>query len=95
MSSIIISENIAEYGTIPCDGIDNNSELTKVSDNCDEECMKKDEGIYTAPPFLQTCTIILSLSGVAFCSSVSTGLLTVCLPAIAKDLSLPEHLLLW
>ncbi|KAK5989466.1 MFS-type transporter 1 [Cladobotryum mycophilum] len=44
---------------------------------------------------LQTCVVIFGLSGVAFCNSMTAGLLTVGLPVIAEDLDLPEHLLLW
>lgn len=39
--------------------------------------------------------IIAVLTGVQFLSSLSNGFLTVGLPRIASDLSLPEHLLLW
>jgi hypothetical protein len=39
--------------------------------------------------------IIAVLTGVQFLSSLSNGFLTVGLPRMASDLSLPEHLLLW
>jgi hypothetical protein len=39
--------------------------------------------------------VIAVLTGVQFLSSLSNGFLTVGLPRIASDLSLPEHLLLW
>ena len=39
--------------------------------------------------------IIAVLTGVQFLSSLSNGFLTVGLPRMASDLSLPDHLLLW
>jgi hypothetical protein len=39
--------------------------------------------------------LITTLSGITFFSSMSGGILTVGLPTIAKDLSLPNDLLLW
>ncbi|KAJ5747005.1 uncharacterized protein N7511_008701 [Penicillium nucicola] len=39
--------------------------------------------------------LIITLSGITFVGSMSSGLLTVGLPTIAADLSLPENLLLW
>lgn len=39
--------------------------------------------------------LITTLSGIPFVGSMSGGLLTVGLPTIAKDLNLPNNLLLW
>lgn len=39
--------------------------------------------------------IFVNLTGITVTSSVATGLLTVGIPRIAKDLALPDHLLLW
>lgn len=39
--------------------------------------------------------IIALLTGVNFLSSLSNGFITIGLPRIASDLSLPEHLLIW
>jgi tRNA(Leu) C34 or U34 (ribose-2'-O)-methylase TrmL len=39
--------------------------------------------------------LITTLTGINFVGSMSNGLLTVALPTIAKDLSLPSNLLLW
>lgn len=39
--------------------------------------------------------LITTLSGITFVGSMSGGLLTVGLPTIAKDLNLPQNLLLW
>ncbi|CAG8236996.1 unnamed protein product [Penicillium salamii] len=39
--------------------------------------------------------LITTLSGITFVGSMSSGLLTVGLPTIAKDLNLPNNLLLW
>lgn len=39
--------------------------------------------------------VITALSGITFVGSMSTGLLTIGLPTIARDLSLPDNLLLW
>ncbi|CAG8397601.1 unnamed protein product [Penicillium salamii] len=39
--------------------------------------------------------LITTLSGITFVGSMSSGLLTVGLPTIAKDLNLPSNLLLW
>ena len=39
--------------------------------------------------------LITTLSGITFVGSMSGGLLTVGLPTIAKDLNLPNNLLLW
>jgi len=44
---------------------------------------------------LQTALIYLSLSGPQFISSLSSGLIAVALPRMARDLSLPSSLLLW
>ncbi|KAJ5722704.1 hypothetical protein N7488_000739 [Penicillium malachiteum] len=38
--------------------------------------------------------LVAKLSGITFVGSMSGGLLTVCLPGIAKDLNLPDNLLL-
>ncbi|KAJ5728191.1 hypothetical protein N7493_004521 [Penicillium malachiteum] len=38
--------------------------------------------------------LVATLSGITFVGSMSGGLLTVCLPGIAKDLNLPDNLLL-
>lgn len=43
----------------------------------------------------RTVAIIAILTGTTLVSSYSTGLLTVCLPRMARDLSLPTNLLLW
>ncbi|KAJ5263921.1 major facilitator superfamily domain-containing protein [Penicillium angulare] len=45
----------------------------------------------------RTRAIILTttLTGITFVGSMSSGLLTVCLPGIAADLNLPDNLLLW
>lgn len=42
-----------------------------------------------------TIFVIANLTGIAFASSMSTGLLTVGLPRIATDLTLSQNLLLW
>jgi hypothetical protein len=39
--------------------------------------------------------IIAVLTGVNFLSSLSNGFITIGLPRIASDLSLPEHLMIW
>lgn len=39
--------------------------------------------------------IIAVLSGSSFLSSLTNGFITIGLPKIASDLSLPAHLLLW
>jgi hypothetical protein len=39
--------------------------------------------------------IIAVLTGVNFLSSLSNGFITIGLPRIASELSLPEHLMLW
>lgn len=39
--------------------------------------------------------LIATLTGITFVGSMSGGLLTVGLPSIAKDLRLPDNLLLW
>jgi hypothetical protein len=39
--------------------------------------------------------IITVLTGVNFLSSLCNGFITIGLPRMASDLSLPEHLLLW
>lgn len=39
--------------------------------------------------------LVTTLTGLTFVGSMSGGLLTVCLPGIAKDLNLPDSLLLW
>lgn len=91
----IMSNNTPDYGTITCNATLGDSTSVSYDYDHEREPVRKDTDTYSALPLLQTCTIILSLSGAAFCSSMTTGLLTVCLPAIAVDLSLPEHLLLW
>jgi MFS family permease len=44
---------------------------------------------------VRSAVIIISLAGVTFASSISSGLLAVGLPVMAEDLQLPEPLLLW
>jgi hypothetical protein len=39
--------------------------------------------------------VISILTGITFVGSMSTGLVTIALPTIARDLKLPSHLLLW
>ncbi len=39
--------------------------------------------------------IVTVLSGITFVGSMSTGIVTIAIPIIAKDLHLPESLLLW
>ena len=39
--------------------------------------------------------VISILTGVNFVGSISTGLVVIALPAIAQDLGLPPHLMLW
>lgn len=39
--------------------------------------------------------VITILTGVTFVGCISTGLVTIALPAIARDLDIPPHLLLW
>jgi hypothetical protein len=43
----------------------------------------------------RTVLIIGTLTGITFVGSMSTGLLTVSLPRIARDLNLAPNLLLW
>ncbi len=43
----------------------------------------------------RTVLVITTLAGLAFANSMSVGLITICLPAIAADLHLAESLLLW
>lgn len=94
-ATIIMSNSTPDYGTIPCNATVGAS--TVVSDDCETErgSLRKDIDTDSVLSLLQTCTIILSLSGAAFCTSMTSGLLTVCLPGIAVDLMIPEHLLLW
>ena len=94
-ATIIMSNSTPDYGTIPCNATVGAS--TVVSDDCETErgLLRKDTDTHSVLSLLQTCTIILSLSGAAFCTSMTSGLLTVCLPGIAVDLMIPEHLLLW
>lgn len=44
---------------------------------------------------LRLGTIAAAITGVLVASSMTTGLITVALPTMAKDLEIPEHLLLW
>jgi len=44
---------------------------------------------------VQTFLIILNLTCITITSSAATGLLTVGLPEITRNLALPDHLLLW
>ena len=44
---------------------------------------------------LRTIMIIVSLTAVTFTSSMSTGLVTISIPRIARDLNLANHLILW
>lgn len=57
------------------------------------------EDVYVTQPvnLSRTSAVILitTLSGITFVGSMSGGLLTVGLPTIAKDLNLPNNLLLW
>lgn len=39
--------------------------------------------------------VIVTLTGITFVGSISSGLVTIALPTIALDLDLPPHLLLW
>jgi hypothetical protein len=43
----------------------------------------------------RTMIAIATLSAVSFLSSLSTGLLTIGLPRMAKDIELPDYLLAW
>ena len=43
----------------------------------------------------RTIVIYITLTGITTASSMTTGLLAVALPAMAKDLHLSENLLLW
>lgn len=96
MSGILTSDSTPGYGTIPTVAQNSEDVSTRLLDNRDEELSKnQEEDNHPAPALLQTCAIIISLSGISFSSTACTGLLTVCLPAIAQDLNLPDHLLLW
>jgi len=55
------------------------------------KCSHKNDGL---SPF-HTFVVILSLAGITFSASASTGLLTLGLPTIAKDLQLPDNLMIW
>jgi MFS family permease len=44
---------------------------------------------------LQSAAIMSTISSISFLNTFNSGLLTVALPAIAADLSLPPNLLLW
>lgn len=43
----------------------------------------------------RAASIIITLTGTTLMSSFSTGLMTVGLPRMAKDVNLPANLLLW
>ncbi|OAQ99514.1 hypothetical protein LLEC1_01701 [Akanthomyces lecanii] len=89
-----MSNNTPDYGTIPCNATPGASTSVSAYNDTERELLRKDTDTHPTLPLLQTCTIMLSLSGAAFCSSMTSGLLTVCLPGIAVDLIIPEHLLL-
>lgn len=42
-----------------------------------------------------SAAIIITISSISFLNTLGSGLLTVALPQIAKDLDLPRELLLW
>ena len=44
---------------------------------------------------VRSSAIILTIASVSFLNTLGSGLLTVALPAVAKDLNLPHELLLW
>ena len=46
-------------------------------------------------PGRQNALLILQLTLVEAFASLSNGLLTVCIPSMAKDLHLPQHLIYW
>jgi hypothetical protein len=43
----------------------------------------------------RSAAIIITISSISFLNTPGSGLLTVALPQIAKDLDLPRELLLW
>lgn len=72
------------------------------------DVVQKDEPILPADPIqpvdpinadphssAKAASIIGILTGTTFVGSIGTGLVTIALPAIARDLALPAHLLLW
>lgn len=59
---------------------------------------EQNTSVLDAPPqlsLLRLGTIAAAITGVLVASSMTTGLITVALPTMAKDLEIPEHLLLW
>ena len=57
-----------------------------------------DEGLQVEPLALsktRSSAIIITIASVSFLNTLGSGLLTVALPRIAKDLDLPNELLLW
>jgi hypothetical protein len=83
----ISTESSVNYGTVsssPPESIpENDVDMPKYSHDNDE----------LSP--LHTFVVILSLAGITFSASVSTGLLTLGLPTIANDLQIPDNLMIW
>jgi hypothetical protein len=53
------------------------------------------DGVHNTHTRTRTFFIILNLAAITMNASVATGLITVGLPDITRNLELPEHLLLW
>lgn len=71
--------------------VDGDGRFRNVGEGLNLQSRRYPNAISTA----RTVTIIATLTGSSVVSSFSTGLLTVCLPHMAKDLGLPASLLLW
>lgn len=57
-----------------------------------------EERVESSPAILsktKSSAIIITIACVSFLNTLGSGLLTVALPQIAKDLDLPHELLLW
>lgn len=76
-----------------------NSQLGSQSRNTPSQTLGSPENVEdvanTGLSRARAVILITTLTGITFVGSMSSGLLTIGLPWIAADLSLPDNLLLW
>jgi hypothetical protein len=91
------NDHVEQHGEPEANVVDENTTLLPQECYSDENHNKNrvHSALHKGRCSWRSSFIFVNLTGITVTSSVATGLLTVGIPGIAKDLALPDHLLLW
>ena len=98
-SALITLTHLSDHERTPATREPSESSVSHYTEATENQS-RQDEGQASAPEnaelsLVRAVIVIGTLTGITVASSMGSGLLTVGLPRMAKDLDLPNHLLLW